>query len=77
MTITKTPRRYSTEVAAIRCWRVKHAPYELVEIRSLYGLPRRYLVIERLPNGNERVVSQHRRRQAAERVLRRKGVANV
>lgn len=70
-TITKRAKRYTTPVAQLRRWRSRGGQYALVEIVSTLGLPSRYVVIERLPNGNEHIVSRHRSRRPAERRLAR------
>jgi len=54
-----------TLTARIRSWRAKDAPYLLEEIKSLYGLSTRFLLVRRLPSGNQYVVSRHRKRTAA------------
>lgn len=67
--ITRRARRYENEVATFRRWKATTAALELVEVRSKFGLPTRYLIIARLPCGNERILSRHRQRRAAERRL--------
>lgn len=65
-----------TATARLRRWSGGAGRLAVVEVVSLYGLPRRWLVIETAPGG-ERVISRHRRRaaawRAAERVLRALG----
>lgn len=66
-----------TDTARIRTWRALDAPFVVEKIESLYGLTPRVLLIQRLANGNEAVISRHRKteaaRKAAERMARRAG----
>lgn len=61
----------TTAAARLRRWRCRSAPLAVVEVQSLFGLPTRYLVVRRLPNGNKRVVSKHRKQAPALRAGRR------
>lgn len=70
MLASRAKKRF-TLTATIRRWTVSDAPYALDEVNSLYGLPRRYLVVQRLPCGQECVLSRHRKRAAAVKVLER------
>ena len=67
--IVKRARKYETSVAKFRRWRSTCGQFALVEITSTLGLSKRYVVVERHGNGNESVVSRHRKRRAAERRL--------
>ena len=67
--LAKRARRKQTPVANIRTWQTADKRWAVDEIKSRYRLPTRYLVVERLANGNERIVSRHRKRRAAERAL--------
>ena len=67
MSLVKTPQRYHTPTAYFRRWRVKGTERYLVEVNSKLGLPQRYLVVEKSPNGNELVISRHRSKRAASR----------
>jgi hypothetical protein len=65
MTLAKRARVLLTTTARIRTWPTPDGRYALEEIESLLGFPRRYIVAERLPNGNELPISHHRKRSAA------------
>lgn len=54
-----------TPTAKIKTWRSIDAPFAIEEVRSLYGLAPRVLLVERLANGNASIVSRHRKRDAA------------
>lgn len=60
-----------TAAAVIRTWQTKDRRYAVEEIKSLFGLPTRYLVVERLANGNEAIISEHRKREPAVEALAR------
>lgn len=53
-----------TDVARLRRWDAREAPVAVVEISSLVGLPRRYVVVYRNGPG-EFVVSRHRSKRGA------------
>jgi hypothetical protein len=61
----KRAKRRVTELSEIRSWRSKDDRYVIEEVKSLYRLPTRYLVVRRLENGNEEIVSKHRTLRAA------------
>lgn len=67
--ITRRARCYENDIARFRRWKATSSALELVEVRSKFGLPTRYLIITRLPCGAERILSRHRQRRAAERRL--------
>lgn len=79
MCLTQRARKYTTETAQIRVWRVSFpgqrsaqaGRYSLAEVKSLYGLPKQYLVIQTLPGGGQVIVSRHRKRNSAARVIER------
>lgn len=56
-----------TDVATIRRWLAVNAPIAVDEIKSKYDLAQRSLVVRRLPNGNEQVISRHYKTDAAKR----------
>ena len=56
-----------TATGRLRRYRALGQPYAVVELQSQLGLPRRWLAIQRLPNGNELIIGRHRTRRAAER----------
>lgn len=62
-------KRRTTATGIIRQWRSED--YLVAEVKSLYGLPTVYLVIEQLSNGNQVIRSRHRKREAARRQLER------
>jgi len=69
---TRRARRYESDVARFRRWPAAGGGnLALIEIRSKLGLPTRFVIVERLPSGNERIVSRHRKRTAAHRRLQR------
>ena len=72
MILAKRANVRSTDTAHIRTWRSRDLPGAIAEIRSLLGLPRYYLAIRLWPNGNESVVSRHRKRKAAIESLERR-----
>jgi hypothetical protein len=61
----KRARLTISPTAKIRTWSTPDGRYALAEINSLLGLGRRYLVVRKLPNGNELIESSHRKRNAA------------
>ena len=61
-----------TPTARIRCWQSVDGRFAIEEVTNLFGLPRRILAVERLANGNERILSRHRTRPAAIRALARR-----
>lgn len=64
------PRRAivrQTETSVLRRYAAADGPFVVVECQSLLGLPRRYLAVQRMPNGNECVLSRHRTKRAAAR----------
>ena len=65
MGFSKRCRTRTTPTAIIRSWAARDAPILVEEIRSRLGLPTRYLVIRKLPNSNQTIVSRHRLRSAA------------
>lgn len=69
MTLTRRARKRTTLTAEIRRWLSLDGRYAVDEVNSIYGLPRRYLTVQRLPNAQECVLSRHRKRSAAVRVL--------
>jgi len=70
-TIARRARRSENDVAKFRRWPTAGGNLALIEIRSKLGLPTRFVIVERLPTGNERIISRHRRRRAAQRRLAR------
>lgn len=71
MTLTRRARKRTTLTAVIRRWISLDGRYAVDEVNSLYGLPRIYLNVKRLPNAQECVLSRHRKRTAAVRTLER------
>ena len=70
MILAKRARVHRSDTAKIRTWPARDAPYALVEVASFYGTsPPRYLIVELLSNGNQRTVSQHRKRSAAVKAM--------
>lgn len=65
--IAKRAKKIDTPVAVIRRWWVneKDSGLFLLEVKSKFDLPTRYLVVRRHASGNETIVSRHRRRSAA------------
>lgn len=53
-----------TATARVRRWPAGGARI-VAEVRSLFRLPVLWLVLERVCNGNERVLSRHRKQTAA------------
>jgi hypothetical protein len=60
-------RKRETDTAVIRRWSATNAPIAVDEIHSKLALTKRSLVVRRLPNGNEEVVSRHHKTTAAKR----------
>lgn len=60
-------RKRETAVATIRRWSATNAPIAVDEIKSKLKLSTRSLVVRRLPNGNETVISRHHKTTAAKR----------
>ncbi len=72
--LARRAKKYQTSTAVIRRWACQtqqDALYSLLEVTSLYGLPRRYLVVQKLREGGEVVISRHRKRTSAVKVLQR------
>lgn len=69
--LTRRAKKRLTPTATIRRWTSQEASYALDEVASLYGPPRAYLVIRKLPGGQECVLGRHRKRVAAVKVLER------
>lgn len=69
--IARRATKVMTDVAQIRRWRCNAAPLVLAHVRSLFGLGSRWLVIARLTNGNEFILSRHRERGPATKALER------
>lgn len=63
--LTTRARRRTTISASIRSWRSQDGRYSVEEVNSLLDDYRYYLVTQRLPNGNQVIVSRHRKRTAA------------
>lgn len=60
-------KRYETSTATMTRWWAQEAPICVVGVRSHFGLPVRYLVVERVgvETSYERIVSTHRKRCCA------------
>lgn len=69
MNLTKRAKRTESSAASFRRWRDVESDLHLVEVKSKLGLPSRWLVVRQLNNGNEMVVSRHRKRSGAMRQL--------
>lgn len=74
--IAKRAIKYQTPTAVIRRWPARFqdaqdAIYSILEVKSLYGLPKRFLVVQKLREGGEVVVSRHRKRNSAVEVIER------
>ena len=66
MNLATRARVHTSDTATIRTWRARDTTYALVEVVSLYEHGRRrYLVVDHLPNGNQYIISRHRRKSAA------------
>lgn len=59
----KRAKRYETEVAHFRRWTA--GGFSVIEIRSKFGLPSRYLATRRTEAGGEIILSRHRSRRRA------------
>lgn len=69
MILAKRARVRTTDTSTVRTWIARDLPYAIAELRSLFGLRRYYIAIRRHPNGNESIVSRHRKRSAAIRSI--------
>lgn len=69
--LTKRCRRRTTELAQYRSWRSRDGRYSLIEVKSLLDDHRAVLVVETLPSGGQVILSRHRKRKPAERVIER------
>jgi hypothetical protein len=62
-----------TPVAKLRRWQTSGGRFAVIHVRSLFGLPPRWLAVERCEaTGNERVISRHKTRAAAEAACRQR-----
>lgn len=66
---TKRTTIRRTEVANLRRWQSCCGRFAVIEIKSLLGLTRRYLAIERRTAG-EAIIGRHRTKNGAERRCR-------
>ena len=63
----KRARVRQTDTCELRRYQAKQLPYAVVQVRSHYGQPGRWLAIKQLQNGNQAILGRHRTRQTAER----------
>lgn len=66
----KRAKVYTTDTARIRRWRSIDSDYEIVEMTSLYGLPKRVIVVKKTALGEE-LWSRHRTKEAAEKAAKK------
>jgi len=59
------PTEKLTAVAVLTRWESDQIPFAVVKVKSLLGMNGRWLAVRRMKNGNEVVVSRHRKRSAA------------
>lgn len=65
--LTRRAVKRQTCAATIRTWR--DGQFSIAEVRSLFDGAVRFLVIETLENGNQIIISRHRKRSAAVKAL--------
>lgn len=69
VSLIKRAHRYQTDTATIRSWRSQEGRYSLVEVHSQIDGRRYYLAVETLANGNQVILSRHRKRSAGVRAV--------
>jgi hypothetical protein len=72
MTLSKRAKVTETSTARMKSWYTPDRQQRVVEIKSKLGLSKRYLVCRRLENGNEVIVSRHRKKVRAIKTLEEK-----
>jgi hypothetical protein len=74
LSLAKRARKHLSHTAQIRSWTSQDRRYGIVEVLSLLDGHRSFLAVETLPNGNQMILSRHRKRtpaiQSLERVAR-------
>jgi hypothetical protein len=64
-TIQRRGKKRQTPTATITAWRILGTPLIVEQIDNRFGLPRYFILAERLENGNEQIISRHRQKTAA------------